>query len=242
MNKIEKVDILAIGVHPDDIELSCSGTLIKATTEGKRIGLLDLTQGELGTRGSATLRLQEAEKAAEIIGAKFRVNLGLKDGFFTNDETAQRLIIEVIRASQPQIVLCNALRDRHPDHGRSAELEKTACFLSGLRKIETSIDGVRQLPWRPSLVLHYIQDYFMEPTLVTDITGCWEKKMESILAYGSQFYNPNSDEPESPISSLAFLEILKGRAQNFGRYIGAEFGEGFLAERPIGVKVLSNLI
>ncbi len=238
---LEKVNILAIGVHPDDVELSCSGTLIKSVLEGKKVGLLDLTHGELGTRGSGELRLVEAENARKVIGASFRVNLGLKDGFFQSDEEAQRKIIAVIRACKPEIVLCNALRDRHPDHARSAELEKIACFLSGLRKIETTWEGVQQAEWRPKQVFHYIQDYFAEPNVVVDITGHWDKKMESILAYSSQFYNPDSKDPESPISSKSFLEILKGRAQNFGRYVNVDFGEGFLIERPLGVQDLNDV-
>ncbi|MEX2596669.1 MAG: bacillithiol biosynthesis deacetylase BshB1, partial [Salibacteraceae bacterium] len=229
-------------VHPDDVELSCSGALMKSIDGGKIIGLLDLTQGELGTRGSGALRLKEAEVARKIIGARFRVNIGLKDGFFVDDEDAQKKIIEVIRACQPDIVLLNAIRDRHPDHGRSAELEKKACFLSGLRKVKTKWNGVEQEAWRPKLTLHYIQDYFMEPDIVVDITGYWDRKMDSILAYSSQFYNPESDEPESSISSKAFLEVLKGRAQNFGRYIDREVGEGFVCERPIGVSELSDLL
>lgn len=239
---LEKVDILAIGVHPDDVELSCSGTILKAIAAGKKVGLLDLTQGELGTRGSAELRLKEAAAAEEILGVSFRVNLGLKDGFFENKEEAQRMIIEVIRACRPDVVLCNALRDRHPDHGRSAELQKTATFLSGLRKIATQWDGEDQLEWRPRLVLHYIQDYFMEPTIVVDVSEFWERRMESVMAYGSQFYNPKSDEPESAISSKAFLEVINGKAQMFGRYIDAEYGEGFIAERPIGISEITELI
>ncbi|HAQ72035.1 MAG TPA: bacillithiol biosynthesis deacetylase BshB1 [Flavobacteriales bacterium] len=238
---LEKVNILAIGVHPDDVELSCSGTLIKSVQAGKKVGLLDLTHGELGTRGSGEIRLVEAENARKVIGASFRVNLGLKDGFFENNEAAQMKIIEVIRACQPDIVLCNALRDRHPDHGRSAEMEKVACFLSGLRRIETTWEGVPQKEWRPKQVMHYIQDYFAEPNVVVDISGHWEQKMESILAYSSQFYNPESKDPESPISSKAFLDVLKGRAQNFGRYVNVEVGEGFLVERPVGVQDLNDI-
>jgi bacillithiol biosynthesis deacetylase BshB1 len=239
--ELEKVDILAIGAHPDDVELSCSGTLLKAVSEGKKVGLLDLTQGELGTRGSAALRLQEAEAARKIIGASFRLNLGMKDGFFADDEAHQKQIIEVIRACKPDMVLINAPRDRHPDHARSAQLEQKATFLAGLRKIETHWDGKLQEAWRPRLVLHYIQDYFLEPQIVVDITGFWDKKMEAIMAFGSQFYNPQSDEPASAISSKSFLEVLKGRAQMFGRYASFEYGEGFIAERPVGVKRVDDL-
>ncbi|NQV53551.1 MAG: bacillithiol biosynthesis deacetylase BshB1 [Flavobacteriales bacterium] len=238
---LEKVDILAIGVHPDDVELSCSGTLLKAVAAGKKVGILDLTMGELGTRGSGELRLKEAEAAAKILKTSFRVNAGLRDGFFENNEDAQLRIIEVIRACQPDVVLCNALRDRHPDHGRSAELEKVACFLSGLRRIETKHDGVAQEAWRPRLVLHYLQDHFEQPTLVVDITLHWEERTNSIKAYGSQFYNPNSNEPASSISGKEFLEIIEGKAQMYGRYIGATYGEGFISERPIGVDDIRSL-
>jgi bacillithiol biosynthesis deacetylase BshB1 len=239
---LDKVDILAIGVHPDDVELSCSGTLLKSIAAGKRVGLLDLTQGELGTRGSGEIRLKEADRAKEIMGAAFRINLGLRDGFFENNEAAQLKVIEVIRACRPDVVLCNALRDRHPDHGRSAELQKVSCFLSGLRRIETSWDGQAQEAWRPRLVLHYIQDYFDEPSVVVDITPFWEKRMETVMAYGSQFYDPNSKEPMSSISSKAFLESIEGKGRIYGRYIGADYGEGFITERPLGVNLLDDLI
>lgn len=235
---MNKVDILAIGVHPDDVELGCGGTLIKEVKNGRRVGICDLTQGELGTRGSADIRLVEAEAAREIIGADFRVNLGLPDGFIESNKLSQLKIIEVIRASQPDVVICNALQDRHPDHGRSAELEKVACFLSGLRRIETSFDGVEQTAWRPKVVLHYIQDRFLVPDIVIDITDCWDQKMKAILAFSSQFYDPKSNEPESAISSKEFLELQRGRGLQMGRYIGASFGEGFMSERPLGAKGL----
>lgn len=235
---LEKVDILAIGVHPDDVELSCSGTLLKAVAAGKKIGILDLTQGELGTRGSASIRLSEAKSAAEVLKTRFRENANLRDGFFQNDEEAQLKIIRIIRACRPDVVLCNALRDRHPDHPRSAELEKVACFLSGLRRIETEMDGQPQEAWRPKLVLHYLQDYFEQPTLVVDVSKHWDERMKSILAYESQFYNPNSDEPASSISNKEFLDIVEGKGKMYGRYIGAVYGEGFVAERPIGVEDL----
>jgi len=239
--ELEKVDILALGAHPDDIELSCSGTLIKVVEQGKKVGLLDLTQGELGTRGSGPLRLEEAERARAIIGAAFRVNLGMKDGFFQDDEINQRKIVEVIRACKPDIVLVNAIRDRHPDHAKGSQLQHRACFLSGLRKIESTYNGKAQEAWRPRLVLSYIQDYFLEPQIVVDITGYWEKKMESVMAYSSQFFNPNNDEPESSISSKAFLDGLKGKAQIVGRYANYEYGEGYLCDRPIGVSDVMSL-
>ena len=235
---MNKVDILAIGVHPDDVELGCGGTLIKEVKNGRRVGICDLTQGELGTRGSADIRLVEAEAAREIIGADFRVNLGLPDGFIESNKQSQLKIIEIIRASQPDVVICNALQDRHPDHGRSAELEKVACFLSGLRRIETSHDGVEQTVWRPKVVLHYIQDRFLVPDIVVDITDCWDQRMKAILAFSSQFYDPKSNEPESAISSKEFLELQRGRGLQMGRYIGASFGEGFISERPLGANGL----
>lgn len=238
---MNKVDILAIGVHPDDVELSCAGTLIKHKEAGMKIGVCDLTQGELGTRGSAELRLEEAEEARKIIGADFRINLGMADGFFDITKENRIKIIEVIRASQPKVLLLNALNDRHPDHGRSAVLEKEAAFLSGLRRIETSINGESQKAWRPSLVLHYIQDYFTQPDLVVDISEEWDGKMQAIMAFGSQFYNPENKEPESPISSKEFMQVIEGRALNYGRYIGATYGEGYHCERPLGVSDLGLL-
>ena len=184
---MQKVDILAIGAHPDDVELSCSGTLLKAAADGKTFGLLDLTQGELGTRGSAELRLKEAEASREILGGKFRVNLAMRDGFFENNEENQLKIIEVIRACRPDVLLCNALRDRHPDHGKGAQLQKTAAFLSGLRRIETTYDGEAQEAWRPRLVMHYLQDYFAEPDVVIDVSDHWETRMKSMCYHFNYF-------------------------------------------------------
>lgn len=232
---LEKVDILAIGVHPDDVELSCSGTLIKSVKSGKKVGLCDLTQGELGTRGSAELRLKEAEASRKILGASFRVNLQMEDGFFQNDTVNKMKIIEVIRACQPEVVLCNALIDRHPDHGRSAVLEKEACFLSGLRKIETTWNGEAQKEWRPKKVYHYIQDYWQQPSFIVDISEQFDQKMESIMAFSSQFYDPNSKEPMSPIASKEFMEGLQGRHLQMGRLINSIYGEGFVSETPIEV-------
>lgn len=241
LNDMEKVDILAIGAHPDDVELSMSGTLLKSVAAGLKVGICDLTQGELGTRGSAELRMEEADKAREVIGATFRVNLGMEDGFFRINKENQLKIIQVIRACQPRIVLLNALEDRHPDHGRGAELQKTSCFLSGLRRIETELNGESQAAWRPELVLHGIQDYFMKPTVVVDISAHWDKKMESILAFSSQFYDPKSDEPESMISGEGFLKTVEGKARDMGRYIKADYGEGFVSERPLGIDQLTLL-
>ena len=240
--KMVKVDVLAIGAHPDDIELGAGGTLLKMRAAGKKVGLCDLTMGELGTRGSGELRLEEAEKARQILGAEFRINLKMADGFFNLSTENKIKIIEVIRACQPDVVLCNALSDRHPDHGRGAELQKVSCFLSGLRRIETMYGGESQAEWRPKTVLHYIQDHFQKPDIVIDVSDFWEKRMDAILAYSSQFYNPNNAEPETAISSKEFLQNQEGRGLQVGRYIGARFGEGFVSERPIGVELISDLI
>ena len=241
LKAMEKVDILTIAAHPDDVELSCSGTLIKSIEAGKTVGICDLTQGELGTRGSAEIRLQEARIAQGIIGAAFRINLGMEDGFFQVNRENQIKIIEVIRACQPDIVLLNALVDRHPDHGKGAELQKTACFLSGLRKLETEYNGEQQECWRPNLVLHTIQDRFMKPTIVVDVTSSWDKKMEAIKAFSSQFSDPKSSKPESMISGEGFLKNILGRGRDMGRLIHAEYGEGFVSERPVGIADLTLL-
>lgn len=239
---IQKVDILAIGAHPDDVELSCSGTLLKAGAAGKKFGIMDMTEGELGTRGSAELRLQEAEASRKILGAEFRINLGLRDGFFQNDEETQKRIIEVIRACRPDVVLCNALRDRHPDHGKGALVQKTAAFLSGLRRIETKFDGDLQEAWRPRLVMHYLQDFMAEPDIVIDVTEHWATRMESIKAFSSQFYDPNSKEPSSVISSKDFMDTIEGKGKIYGRYIGAAYGEGYQVERPVGASLVTDII
>ena len=211
-----KLDILAIGVHPDDVELSCSGTLLKHIKQGYKVGILDLTQGQLGTRGTPELRLKEAENSAKILGVHMRENLGMEDGFFMNDFAHQKPIIEVIRQYQPETVLANAINDRHPDHGRAAKLIADACFYSGLRKIETHKDGKLQEAWRPKSVYHYIQDYYIQPDFIVDITPYFEKKKEAILAFSSQFYNPaNKNEPETPISSKDFFDFVEARARNF---------------------------
>lgn len=242
MDLMNKIDVLAIGAHPDDIELGVSGTILKLIDGGKKVGLCDLTMGELGTRGSGELRLKEAEMARMVLGADFRVNLKMADGFFEVSKNNQIKIIEVIRACKPDIVLCNALSDRHPDHGRGAELQKTACFLSGLRRIETHSNGLRQSEWRPRMVLHYIQDHFMKPDIVVDVTPYWERRMESIMAYSSQFYDPKSNEPQTAISSQEFLKNQEGRGLQIGRYIGAKYGEGLISERPLGIHQITDLI
>jgi bacillithiol biosynthesis deacetylase BshB1 len=237
-----KLDILAVAAHPDDIELACSGTLMHHLHLGKKVGILDLTQGELGTRGNASIRLKEAQNAAEILGISLRDNLGLDDGFFQNDKSHQLEIIKKIRQYQPEIVLCNALTDRHPDHGRAAELVSNACFYSGLVKIETIADGLIQNPWRPKTVYHYIQDYHQKPDFVLDISDFMDQKMDSIKAFKSQFYDPQSTEPNSPISSKEFLDFVIARAAEFGRQIGVKYAEGFTSKRYLGIKNLFDLI
>jgi N-acetylglucosamine malate deacetylase 1 len=236
-----KVDILAIGVHPDDVELSCSGTLLKHLTMGKTAGILDLTLGELGTRGNAELRTKEANKAAEILGVSFRTQLNFQDGFFTNDKQHLLSIIQQLRLHQPELVLCNAISDRHPDHGRAAKLIADACFYSGLIKIETSYNNVIQQPWRPKAVYHYIQDNFIHPDFVIDISAHIQKKHDAIMAFSSQFYNPNSNEPETPISSKSFLASLNSKMAVWGRAIGADYAEGFTVNRYPGVNNLFDL-
>ncbi|MBK6521494.1 MAG: bacillithiol biosynthesis deacetylase BshB1 [Bacteroidia bacterium] len=237
-----KIDILAIGVHPDDVELSCTGTLLKHISLGKKVGILDLTLGELGTRGSAELRTKEAMAAAKIQGVAFRKQLQLKDGFFENNEASQRAIIEVIRESQPEIILCNAISDRHPDHGRAAQLTADACFYSGLVKIETLHNGSKQTAWRPKAVYHYIQDQYIKPDFVVDVTEFRDKKHEAIMAFSSQFYDPNSKEAETPISGKDFLDIVDAKMMICGRSIGVKYAEGFTASRYIGVKDLFDLL
>lgn len=237
-----KLDILAIGVHPDDVELSCAGTILKHIALKKKVGMLDLTKGELGTRGSAEIRTKEAKKAAKILGVSFREQLDMADGFFANDEKHQLQIIEVIRKYQPEIILCNAVSDRHPDHGRAAKLVADACFYSGLVKIETKQGKKSQQAWRPKAVYHYIQDNFIHPDFVIDITKHMDKKMEAIHAFESQFYNPNSKEPATAISSPEFMEAVKAKSSIFGRSIGVRYAEGFTVSRTIGVNSLFHLM
>jgi bacillithiol biosynthesis deacetylase BshB1 len=229
-----KLDILAFGAHPDDVELSCAGTLMVEKLQGKKIGVVDLTQGELGTRGSAELRKQEAAAAAEILQLDVRENLELADGFFKNDEIHQRQIIRAIRKYQPEIILCNAPDDRHPDHGRSAQLLEDAVFLSGLRKIETIDNGLVQTVWRPSYVFNYIQDRYLHPNFVMDISTVMEQKLASIRAYGTQFENPDLDEPQTYISTPDFLDSVIYRAKMYGKMIGVKYAEGFISRKMIG--------
>ena len=237
-----KLDILAFGAHPDDVELGCSGTIAKEISLGKKVGIIDLTRGELGTRGSVEIRNQEAAAAAKILGVSVRENLDMRDGFFVNDEAHQLKIIKMIRKYQPEIVICNAIEDRHIDHGKGSQLVSDACFLSGLMKIETEINGENQKAWRPKLVYHYMQWKNLTPDFVVDITGFNDKRVASILAYGSQFYNSNSEEPETPIASKNFLESLNYRPKDLGRLIGTDYAEGFTVERYLAVNSLSDLI
>jgi bacillithiol biosynthesis deacetylase BshB1 len=237
-----KLDILAFGAHPDDVELGCAGTILKEISLGKTVGIIDLTRGELGTRGSAEIRDQEANAAAKILGVLVRENLEMRDGFFVNDEKHQLEIIKMIRKYRPEIVLCNAIDDRHIDHAKGSKLVSDACFLSGLRKIETSVDGENQDAWRPKLVYHYMQWKNLVPDFVVDITGFTDKKIESIVAYRSQFYDANSKEPESPITSKNFFESLNYRSQDLGRIVGVDHAEGFTVERYLAVNSLGDLI
>ncbi|HLV92603.1 MAG TPA: bacillithiol biosynthesis deacetylase BshB1 [Aequorivita sp.] len=237
-----KIDILAIGAHPDDVELSCSATLAKEISRGKKVGLLDLTRGELGTRGTAEIRDKEAANAAEILGVEFRHNLELPDGFIFNTAEYQLKIIEIIRKYQPDIVLCNAIDDRHTDHAKASKLTSDACFLSGLRKIETNYEGVNQSAWRPKHVYHYIQWKNIEPDFVVDVSEFMDKKLEVVKAYKSQFHDPNSKEPATPITSQNFMDSLTYRAKDLGRLIGVDYGEGFTVERYVAVKSLYDLI
>ena len=237
-----KLDILAIGAHPDDVELGCGATVAKEISLGKKVGILDLTCGELGTRGSAEIRDNEASNAAKILGVTVRDNLAFADGFFMNDKTHQLEVIKMIRKYQPDIVLCNAINDRHIDHAKGSQLVSDACFLSGLRKIKTTLNGKEQNAWRPKHVYHYIQWNNLEPDFVIDVTGFISKKMEAVKAYSSQFHDPTSKEPSSPISSKNFLESITYRAKDLGRLIGTDYAEGFTVERYVAVDNLDDLI
>jgi N-acetylglucosamine malate deacetylase 1 len=238
-----KLDLLAFSSHPDDAELGCGGTLIAEAARGKRTGIVDLTLGELGTRGTPETRMQEALDAGRLMGLSVRRNLGMADGFFRNDRESQLAVIQQLRDLQPDIVLCNAPVDRHPDHGRGAELVSEACFLSGLRKIETVDDaGEPQAPWRPRLVYHYIQDRLLTPDFIVDISGHWQTKLEAILAYRTQFFDPSATEPNTYISSPEFLRFLESRAREMGHLGGFELGEPFIAQRKLGVKSVFDLV
>jgi bacillithiol biosynthesis deacetylase BshB1 len=238
-----KLDILAIGAHPDDVELGCGATLAKEVLNGKKVGIIDLTRGELGTRGTAETRDEEAFNAAKILGIHSRVNMSFADGFFINDKEHQIKIIKMIRYYKPEIVICNAIDDRHIDHGKGSKLVSDACFLSGLRKIETvhKDEKTVQEPWRPKAIYHYIQWKDLEPDIAVDVSGFMDKKMESVLAYKTQFFDPNSEEPETPISSKDFTDSILYRARNLGRLIQSEFAEGYTVERYPAVDSLFDL-
>ncbi|WP_340153156.1 bacillithiol biosynthesis deacetylase BshB1 [uncultured Marivirga sp.] len=238
-----KLNILAFAAHPDDIELACAGTIAKHTSMGENVGVIDLTEGEMGTRGTPQQRLKEAAKSAEILGLKLRENLGFKDAFFKNDLKHQTEIVKKIRQYQPDIVLANAISDRHPDHGRASELISESVFLAGLQKFETSDEnGVPQKAYRPSKVYHYIQSLPITPDFVVDVSSHWEKKMNAIKAFDSQFYKADSQEPETYISNPRFLKMIEARAMDFGQIIGVDYAEAFTVERYLGVKDLNGLV
>lgn len=239
-----KLDVLAIGVHPDDVELSCAGVLLMEKSRGKKTGIVDLTRGELGTRGSAELRKQEAADAAKVLGVEIRENLDMADGFFENNRENQIKLIRVIRKYQPTVILCNSIDDRHPDHGRSAKLVDDAAFLAGLRKIETAENNQPQAAWRPSYVLHYLQDYYHEPSFVVDISEAIDKKVEAIRCYKSQFYSQEYDknEPQTYISSPEFLNGIINRSAAFGKIIGVKHAEAFVTKKLVGIQNLDSLV
>jgi bacillithiol biosynthesis deacetylase BshB1 len=237
-----KLDILAFGAHPDDVELSCGGTLLVEKLNGKKTGIIDLTQGELGTRGTAEIRKKEAAAAAKILQVDVRENLALADGFFQNDEAHQKKIIAVIRKYQPEIVLCNAPDDRHPDHGKGARLVADAVFLSGLRKIVTTDNGATQEVWRPKYVFNYLQDKYLTPTFVIDITKVMDQKIDSVKAYGTQFHNPDLNEPQTYISTPDFMDSVLYRAKMLGKMIGVTYAEGFISNKMIGFDNFDSFI
>jgi N-acetylglucosamine malate deacetylase 1 len=238
-----KLDILVLASHPDDAEISCSGTIARHVAMGHKVGIVDLTKGELGTRGTPEIRAQEAAASAEILGVVVRDNLGLKDGFFQNDPTHQLAVVRAVRKYQPSIVLANAIYDRHIDHGKGASLAYDACFLSGLIRIETlDENGKKQQPWRPSVVYHYIQSLYIEPDFIVDVSDYWDIKMKSIQAFRSQFYDPQSNEANTYISSPDFIKMLEARAIDWGHAIGTKYGEGFTTRRYPGVKSLFDLL
>ncbi|WP_194775591.1 bacillithiol biosynthesis deacetylase BshB1 [Pararhodonellum marinum] len=237
-----KLDILVIAAHPDDAELSCSGTIAAHVAKGYKVGILDLTQGEMGTRGTPEIRLKEAEEAGKILNISMRRNAGFRDVFFTDDENHQIQIAQIIRQYRPEIVLANAVTDRHPDHGKGGKLASLACFVSGLRRVETFHDGESQAPWRPKYLYHFIQNNYIKPDFVVDISSYWEQKLESIKAFKSQFYDPENKEPESFISSSEFMDFVEARAKEFGHSINVKYGEGFTVEKMIGVNDLFDLV
>ncbi len=237
-----KLDILAFAAHPDDTELSCSGTLAMQISKGSKVGVVDLTRGELSTRGTPDLRASEAQDSSEFLGLAVRENLEMEDGFFKNERTEQLKVVQAIRKYQPDIVLANAITDRHPDHGRAAELVKSAWFLAGLKKIVTENDGETQASWRPRVLYHYIQSWYVQPDFVIDISEFWDKKIEAISKFKTQFFDADSSEPETYISKKGFLDATEARAVEFGQSIDAKYGEGFTVNRNIGVSDLTTLL
>jgi len=245
MFMIQKVDILVFAAHPDDAELACSGTILKHIKLGKKVAIVDLTAGELGTRGTVEIRAEESAAATKLLGLTARYNAGFADGFFESDKEHCLVLAKYIRYFQPEIVLCNAIEDRHPDHGKASELASRACFLAGLRKIETAWEGQDQEAWRPKNVYHYIQDRYIEPDFIVDISEYWDQKLACIHAFKSQFYSPattNNDEPQTYISGKSFLLSIESRARQFGHAIGVEYGEGFTKEKQMGVTDLFDLL
>ena len=238
-----KLDILVLPVHPDDAELGCSGTILKEVAHGKKVGIVDLTRGELGTRGTPEIRTKEAEASSKILGLVVRENLAIPDGFFENNREYQLKVIGAIRKYQPEIIITNAYHDRHPDHGRASQLVEDAVFLSGLRKIETFDAGKQQDAWRPKQLLHFIQDNYIRPDIVIDVTPHWDKKVDSIHAFSSQFFNPEWEgEPQTYISSPEFIAIIEARASEFGKSIGVKYAEGFTSRKILGVNSLFDLV
>ena len=236
-----KLDILAFGAHPDDVEISSGATLLKYAKEGKSIGIIDLTEGELGTRGSIEKRYEESKKAASFLGLKIRENLNMGDGFITQSEENKLKIIECIRKYKPELILANSVHDRHPDHAKGAKLVAEASYLSGLRKIETKIDGIPQEAFRTKMLLHYVQDYYLTPDVILDVSETGKEKIELIKCYDSQFYNPSSKEPKTPISGEEFFDYLEGRMLSLGRELGVKYGEAYTLDRTPGIKDLFSL-
>lgn len=236
-----KLDLLVFAVHPDDAELGCSGTILREIAAGKKVGIVDLTRGELGTRGTAETRDQETIESTKSLGLHARENLGMRDGFFRNDEEHQKMIIQMIRKYNPEIVLCNALHDRHPDHGRASELVSDAFFLSGLPKVQTELNGESQLAFRPRLLLQYIQDSYIKPDILIDISDFFDKKMECIHAFKTQFFNTEGDGQETYISSPNFLKVIEARSREFGKSINATYAEGFTSKKLLGINDLFDL-
>lgn len=239
----DKLDFLAFGAHPDDVELGCGATIAKLVSQGKKVGIVDLTRGELGTRGSAEIRTKETKEASKILGITIRENMDFKDGFFRNDEEHQLKIIQVIRKYQPDFVFCNAPDDRHIDHPKGSQLIVEASFLSGLTKINTDdSSGNAQKQWRPKNIYHYIQWKNLDPDFIFDVSGFHNTKMDAVKCYSSQFYDPKSKEPETPISTKNFMNFVQSRANDFGRLIGVEHGEGFISNRKLGFSSFDELI